>query len=110
MWGGRDSVFPVPIAAPADVLRESDEEIVIAPQDGWLARTMRAHGDELYGRPQWRCEWKDKLGGVFTPLARMRRPGCPVSDSEASEGAVVSGPRRRRKARYFSILEATGTC
>jgi hypothetical protein len=67
LWGGRDGVFPVPIAAPGDVLREGEEEIVIAPQDGWLARAMRAHGDELRESPE-PVRW-DRLGGVFTPLA-----------------------------------------
>jgi Dolichyl-phosphate-mannose-protein mannosyltransferase len=67
LWGGRDEVFPVEIDAPDEVLREDGEEIVIAPQDGWLARTMRARGDELRESPE-PVRW-DRLGGVFTPLA-----------------------------------------
>ncbi len=67
LWGGRGGVFPVPIAAPGDVLRETQEEIVIAPQDGWLTRLMRARGDELRELPE-PVRW-DRLGGVFTPLA-----------------------------------------
>jgi hypothetical protein len=67
LWGGRGGVFPMPIAAPGDVLRETQEEIVIAPQDGWLARLMRAGGNELRELPE-PVRW-DRLGGVFTPLA-----------------------------------------
>jgi len=66
LWAGRDTVFPVTIAPPSDVLREAGEEIVIAPQDGWLARLMRARGDDLRESPE-PVRW-DRLGGVFTPL------------------------------------------
>lgn len=67
LWGGRDTVFPVDIDSPRDVLRDSEEEIVIAPQDGWLARMMRARGDDLRKVPT-DVRW-GRLGGVFTPLA-----------------------------------------
>ena len=67
LWSGRDGVFPVPIDAPDKVLRDTEEEIVIAPQDGWLARAMRSRGDELREAPV-DVRW-DRLGGVFTPLA-----------------------------------------
>lgn len=67
LWGGRDLVFPVDIATPDQVLREDEEEIVIAPKDGWLAKTMRARGDELQVAPA-DVRW-ERLGGVFTPLA-----------------------------------------
>jgi len=40
---------------------------VIAPQDGWLARLMRARGMNC-GRSPEPLRW-DRLGGVFTLLA-----------------------------------------
>jgi len=67
LWGGRDLVFPVDIDTPKEVLRDGEEEIVIAPPNGWLARTMQARGNELREVPV-DVRW-ERLGGVFTPLA-----------------------------------------
>jgi hypothetical protein len=85
LWGGRNGVFPVPIAAPSDVLREDEEEVVIAPQDGWLAREMRARGEELREVPV-EVRW-DRLGGVFTPLTH--------EDTRIQLATPKAAPRRR---------------
>jgi hypothetical protein len=67
LWGGRNGVFPVPIAPPSDLLRDGEEQLLIAPPDGWLAQQMQARGDELQEAPT-DVLW-DRLGGVFTPMA-----------------------------------------
>jgi hypothetical protein len=69
LWSGRDGVFPVDIDTPSELLRDDEEQIVIAPLDGWLARVMRARGDEFRESPE-PVRW-DRLGGVFTPLAHQ---------------------------------------
>ncbi len=67
LWGGRNGVFPVPIAAPDDLLKEHQERVLVAPPQGWLARDLRLRGYELIDQPA-RVPW-DRLGGVFTPMA-----------------------------------------
>jgi Dolichyl-phosphate-mannose-protein mannosyltransferase len=67
LWGGRNGVFPVAIAAPAELLQEPRERVLIAPPNGWLAREMQARGYELSEQPT-AFPW-ERLGGVFTPMA-----------------------------------------
>jgi hypothetical protein len=70
LWGGRDGVFPIPIAAPAELLQEPRERVLIAPPNGWLARDMQARGYELREQPV-AFPWA-RLGGVFTPMVHER--------------------------------------
>jgi hypothetical protein len=66
LWGGRNGVFPVPIAAPTPLLSTRQERVLIAPPQGWLARNLRARSYELTEVPA-SVAW-DRLGGVSTPL------------------------------------------
>jgi hypothetical protein len=67
LWGGRNGVFPVPIAKPSQLLREPQERVLLAPPNGWLALDMQARGYQLNEQPL--TFPMDRLGGVFTPMA-----------------------------------------
>jgi hypothetical protein len=83
LWGGRDSVFPVPIAAPSELLRDGEEQLLIAPPNGWLAQQLRARGDDLR-EAQVGVRW-DRLGGVFTPMAHEETRILLVTPKPARE-------------------------
>jgi hypothetical protein len=68
LWGGRNGVFPVPIAPPSTLLREPQERVLVASPNGWLARDLQVRGYELQ-EVSADIRW-DRLGGVFTPLAQ----------------------------------------
>ncbi|MEO7029828.1 MAG: glycosyltransferase family 39 protein [Acidobacteriaceae bacterium] len=66
MWSGRNGVFPVTIAAPAELLGAREERVVVASPKGWVARDLEARGYALT-EPANGVPW-EWLGGVFTPL------------------------------------------
>jgi hypothetical protein len=67
LWGGRDGVFPVKIATPAELLAEPQERVLVGPEQGWVANDLRQRGYVLREQST-HVPW-DRLGGVFTPLA-----------------------------------------
>ena len=70
LWGGRNGVFPVAIAAPDELLQEARERVLVAPPSGWIAREMQARGYALHEQPA-AVPWQ-RLGGVFTPMVHER--------------------------------------
>jgi len=66
LWGGRNGVFPVPIASPAALIPHDAETLLVASPTGWLAQTLTTNGFTLHADDT--NPWGD-LGGVFTPLA-----------------------------------------
>jgi len=67
LWGGRDGVFPVRIAKPAELFGEMQERVMVGPERGWIAGHLRQRGYVL-GEQVTHVPW-GRLGGVFTPMA-----------------------------------------
>jgi len=96
LWGGRNGVFPVPIASPSALIPPEAESLLVASPTGWLAQTLTTNSFTLH--PDDTNPWGD-LGGVFTPLAHpatriyfVTPPATAANPIAGAPPAVSSNP------------------